>query len=433
MRLGYILKLKYLLYILLVCIFPLAANAKESVCNDQSIASYAFANVSPLAIYKDQKLTGSSYIEIEFGQPVSVIKKNAGIVQICLGNKVYWVKASYLTLIEERRWLLLNPNKAKVRPKVSLWRSRERLAAYLTGNAVRNAPVDYIESISNVNSSKVIQIPVFKKDYMEMRIGSRQVGVAGLLIPFPMTALKKFKEIKGKIASEKKSVTIKDTKNRVLFEVDDFIDVKKFFLERGFMPTLPANLKEDDLATPPAYVNKGSSWFSIHLWTIINKDYLRETTHFSSEENSKTYLFSQESISDKADIKLVEEILDAAIVNLRTAVHQKSKIFSIKNTIDEYREMGLTDSDATETIVQFEEAILAAESMYEDNLIQYAKNIEKLQMINISVSINLADHIKTHKSYSKFIHNHVFLGVVNNVKMNNDIEKLILNKKLLNP
>lgn len=423
---NHVKKDTYLLFILVFCLLPLMTNAKEMVCNIQSSDSYAFANVSPLIVFKDERLVDSTYIEIDFGQPISVVKKNDGVIQICISNNAYWAKASYLTLLEKKNWLLLNPNKAKVRPKVSLWRSRERLAAYLTGNAVRSAPLDYIESTNNIDISKVMQIPVFKKGYMEMRIGSRQVEVAGLLIYFPMTALKKYKEIKRKIAADEKREPTKITVSRTLTD-KDFKDVENIFIGKGAIPILPANLREDDLVTPPAYVNEGSSWFSIPLWTIINKDYLKETTKYFPVGNSQIRFLSENVIASKFDIKIVEEILDAAIVNLRTAIHQKGKMLTIKSTIDELRKMGLTE-DATETIIQFEEAMLTAKSMFDDNFIQYAKKIEKLQMVNISVSINLEKHIKKHKQYSKFIHNHVFLGVINKENMINDIEKLTIEK-----
>ena len=180
--------------IYLLPFIPVTTHGKPPICNKSQALSFAFARVSPIQVFDSTDLNLTGHIEMEFGRAYPVTKKERGKVRLCIKGNNHWVKRSHIVTNESAEWIMVSKSEPSKRPKVRLWRSQERLSAYLTGHNLSKAPPDY-EEFSTDSLPTQIQFPVYQRDFMEIQIGNRQIEVASLLVPFPTDAIEKYQKL----------------------------------------------------------------------------------------------------------------------------------------------------------------------------------------------------------------------------------------------
>jgi hypothetical protein len=179
--------------IYLLPFIPVTTDEKLPICNESPALSFAFARVSPIQVFDAPDLNFTDHIEMEFGRAYPVIQKEREKVRLCIKGNNHWVNKSHIVSNESAEWVMVSQNDPTKRPKVHLWRSQERLSAYLSGYNIRKAPPDY-EEFHTDSLPVPIQFPVYQRDFMEIQIGNRQLEVASLLVPFPTDAIGKYKK-----------------------------------------------------------------------------------------------------------------------------------------------------------------------------------------------------------------------------------------------
>jgi hypothetical protein len=173
---------------------PITTPKKPITCNEYPALGFAFARVSPLKVFTppDFKLTG--HIGVDFGRSYPITQKKRGKVRLCIKGNNHWVKRSHIVSKQSTEWVSVSPTPSMKRPKVQLWRSQERLNAYLSGSNFGQASPVYEEFITD-SLPTPIQFPLYQRDFMEIQIGNRQVEVASILVPFPTDAIIKYKQL----------------------------------------------------------------------------------------------------------------------------------------------------------------------------------------------------------------------------------------------
>jgi len=168
---------------------------KPLTCNESPALGFAFARVSPLKVFTPpdfKKLT--AHIDVDFGRGYPITQKKMGKVRLCIKENNHWVKRSHIVSKQSTEWVSVSPTHPTKRPKVHLWRSQERLSAYLSGSNFGQASPAYEEFITD-SLPTPIQFPLYQRDFMEIQIRNRQVEVASLLVPFPTDAIIKYKQL----------------------------------------------------------------------------------------------------------------------------------------------------------------------------------------------------------------------------------------------
>jgi hypothetical protein len=170
-------------------------DEKPLTCNESPALGFAFARVSPLKVFTPpdfKKLTG--HIDVDFGRGYPITQKKMGKVRLCIKENNHWVKRSHIVSKQSTEWVSVSPTHPTKRPKVNLWRSRERLSAYLSGSNFGKASPAYEEFITD-SLPTPIEFPIYQMDFMEIQIRNIQVEVASLLVPFPTEAIRKYQQL----------------------------------------------------------------------------------------------------------------------------------------------------------------------------------------------------------------------------------------------
>lgn len=244
----------------MMVVFLHPARAQD-VCADVAGKSVAFARASPLLLYGEDSLQRAERVSLRFGVAYPVIDRTSAALRICTNIGARWVKRAHMVASADPRWVTLpeTVRAAEERPVVSFWRSRERLSSFYSGAGVGKAPPDYDEVIGP-DIDDLPGFPVTFSDFVEMNVGSRQLEVASILVPFPREAAIRYAGERAKAA-----------------EAGDFGAVERSFAgtlsamaEARYLPLLPKDIgNEETLATPSSFATR-SDWFTATLWATVN-------------------------------------------------------------------------------------------------------------------------------------------------------------------
>ena len=199
-------------YILLLLVIPSIVASNELECDSSNISNFAFSRISPIQVSTSEDMKSEEFITVKYGIAYPIVLQQRRQLKICIEGKKYWVKKSHIAVSNSPEWVSTSSVALASRPKLTLWRSRERLGTYLARTNATDAPSDYTESSVDKKYVRSLKLAVDKSDVMEMKIKGKQVDVASLLIPFPLSALNKYKliQLEKKKTKEIKMVILID-------------------------------------------------------------------------------------------------------------------------------------------------------------------------------------------------------------------------------
>ena len=174
---------------LLICSPSLA---KEST-------TFAFAKASPLIAYDSPELVSQRRVKFDFAKAYEVIEESANWVSLRLADgSIVYIKPAHLALVQSPEYVVsASGYKLFERNKISFWKSAGDLGEFLSGSKDGMHNWDYREFFETAPNFD-LKLPVFATDTLELMNGSRQLGIAGVLVPVSKGMIEEFSKVINK-------------------------------------------------------------------------------------------------------------------------------------------------------------------------------------------------------------------------------------------